>query len=532
MWFLLLLLSSFDFIKGSVYTVFTPVISVSDTSSGSNEKTASHCFDVDDATATITVQTYDETCGDVTVNGDSYIRLRRDDITGEEIGENDDIGLCRDSKLEVEVDAGRFCFMMGCYSNTVCSYRGKVVVTSAPYDPSFAPLMDPSMEPSMEPTAEPSMEPFMEPSLMRTASPSVKPSTQPSLAPTLIPLTLYTDVLVMNCTVSDMTVEYSEAMSATIAHALGIEVHDAQVLDAQVTQRRQLLDLYVIVVTIFVTVQFEYMPAEFQSNSTGLQQYCQSKIEQYVVSGQASAYFREQLLLGNVAFYDNMAITAVDLSPTQAPVQQNLSTLNEAREWWRYDFVSNWFLVPCFAVAVMLFLSCMLFVYRAYKRKNTKKGAIDSPAMTDTEIEFGWDSNLIFGVGEDNFKTDSEFHSMCKSPVKDDDQVSVIDIAIGRNPIIDYDDVDYGMFDIYGGQDSQEIVPTRTTLNPSLKMIKGGFKRHKGKTSNQGGKGQEEGGTTKKSQKGGKSPAKATAASLFNSFLDSESRYVEHGFDY
>jgi hypothetical protein len=114
--------------------IYPPQIDVSNTRSAFNANTASVCFDVPYSNALITVQTYDEVCGDTTVSGDSYIRLRRDNITGVKVGENDDVGDgCFQSKIEAAgMRAGTYCFMMGCYADSPCMYTGKVIVERRP----------------------------------------------------------------------------------------------------------------------------------------------------------------------------------------------------------------------------------------------------------------------------------------------------------------------------------------------------------------------------------------------------------------
>lgn len=115
---------------------------MSGTHSASNENAESYCFDLTVPSA-LQVRSFHQECYDTRVgDGDAYIRLRRDSETGEVIGENDDMLYpeCMDSELEFPVlKPGRYCLIMGCYSDSACSYDGMVTAFSKTDAPTVAP---------------------------------------------------------------------------------------------------------------------------------------------------------------------------------------------------------------------------------------------------------------------------------------------------------------------------------------------------------------------------------------------------------
>lgn len=237
-----------------------------------------------------------------------------------------------------------------------------------------------------------------------------------------------------------------------MAEGFGIDVKHVVVEEVAI-QGRRLLELYAMVLTIGVTIPYDDTPQQFRSNNTGLDTYYQGVGEQYVASGNASAVFKAHLIEANVSFYEGMAITAVDFSPTMAPVEADTFATTEASTFFR---VGNlWFVVSLIVIPALSLLCLMFFVYRTYLAKVKKDKAKDkSEGTIDNEIEFGWADHIIFGVGDEEFSTASYFPWMRRTLDSQDD-------GFGEGPNVDqlnlgvgYDSCDEGGFDaIYGGGD-------------------------------------------------------------------------------
>ena len=121
---------------------------MSNTASASNENTERFCFDIDQPSK-LTLRSFNESCGDTNVHGDSYLRLIMEGTspTGPDTQENDDYNWpCRDSSIETMVVSGRYCLLMGCYAGEACSYeatiRGSPLSGAATTVPTSTPIED------------------------------------------------------------------------------------------------------------------------------------------------------------------------------------------------------------------------------------------------------------------------------------------------------------------------------------------------------------------------------------------------------
>ena len=112
--------------------IWTDVLALENTNSGSNANVASICVDVTKA-AMMTLMTFSVRCYDTQVYGDTYIRIRESSIDGDTLQENDDLKYpyCSDSMLTQFVQPGRYCAMFGCYANSACSYSAQVLFTES-----------------------------------------------------------------------------------------------------------------------------------------------------------------------------------------------------------------------------------------------------------------------------------------------------------------------------------------------------------------------------------------------------------------
>jgi len=102
---------------------------MSSTNSASNENATSYCFEILSPT-NLVVQTFTDFCYDTRIGdvGDTYIRVNEGAPNGNTIAENDDQNAnCTDSKLNIDIGVGTYCVLLGCYSDTPCSFVGKIM---------------------------------------------------------------------------------------------------------------------------------------------------------------------------------------------------------------------------------------------------------------------------------------------------------------------------------------------------------------------------------------------------------------------
>ena len=100
------------------------------------------------------------------------------------MAENDDVcNGCYQSKIEaVEMRAGTYCFMMGCYADSACN-TGKIIVepssVALTIRPSVAPTIRPSVAPTIRHSVAPTIRPPVAPSAVLTSAPSAYPISSP-----------------------------------------------------------------------------------------------------------------------------------------------------------------------------------------------------------------------------------------------------------------------------------------------------------------------------------------------------------------
>jgi hypothetical protein len=262
---------------------------------------------------------------------------------------------------------------------------------------------------------------------MPTVAPTNYPTTYPTkvtATPTFAPITLYSSLVIVNSSLAKLDEQYSQALSSTLAICLDIKESDVVITSSRSPNRR-LLDLFVILTDVVAT--FTYRGTDKKSlslgskfNRTEIYAALQERLEVYILSGNATQQFRQELTLLGVDFYPHIAIVAVrdDIN-----TQTTTSVPSSA--------VVNWVtIVQAVAGFVFLVCCCVFFYYFFYFRhkhakgsKGDKDGDLDLSSLYEntkssdkaSAIEDGGESDVLKAVYNDFLQGHNYFTAVSNS---------------------------------------------------------------------------------------------------------------------
>ena len=185
-------------------------------------------------------------------------------------------------------------------------------------------------------------------------------------------------LLIVNSSLPVIDNIYSEALSTTLATCMNISVDDVIVYGSQ-TQNRRLLELFIFLAEVHVSVPLDQIPDNLYESDggAGYLQDLQKLVSRFVYSGNATALFRSELSQAGAEYDESIGISAFHASSMTVGSPPSESTNNDSPDLQNRGSIFlivisiiSFLLLACLS---MVLYSCGTYLIGLYRWKNLTK---------------------------------------------------------------------------------------------------------------------------------------------------------------